>query len=82
MAPYSAEATVSRAYIESVLELPWGIITPETLDLKIAHDVLEKDHYGLKDVKDRILDYLAVKKLNPNMKGTILCFALGLEPLT
>ncbi|MGL4898288.1 MAG: endopeptidase La, partial [Cetobacterium sp.] len=75
MAPYSAEATVSRAYIESVLELPWGIITPETLDLKIAHDVLEKDHYGLKDVKDRILDYLAVKKLNPNMKGTILCLA-------
>lgn len=75
MAPYSAEATVSRAYIESVLELPWGMITPETLDLKIAHDVLEKDHYGLKDVKDRILDYLAVKKLNPNMKGTILCLA-------
>lgn len=75
MTPYSAEATVSRAYIESVLELPWGVITPETLDLKIAHDVLEKDHYGLKDVKDRILDYLAVKKLNPNMKGTILCLA-------
>lgn len=75
MALYSAEATVSRAYIESVLELPWGVITPETLDLKIAHDVLEKDHYGLKDVKDRILDYLAVKKLNPNMKGTILCLA-------
>ena len=75
MAPYSAEATVSRAYIESVLELPWGVITPETLDLKLAHDVLEKDHYGLKDVKDRILDYLAVKKLNPNMKGTILCLA-------
>jgi len=75
MAPYSAEATVSRAYIESILELPWGVITPETLDLKIAHDILEKDHYGLKDVKDRILDYLAVKKLNPNMKGTILCLA-------
>ncbi|MDX8335486.1 MULTISPECIES: endopeptidase La [Cetobacterium] len=75
MAPYSAEATVSRAYIEAVLELPWGVVTPETLDLKIAHDVLEKDHYGLKDVKDRILDYLAVKKLNPNMKGTILCLA-------
>lgn len=75
MAPYSAEATVSRAYIESVLELPWGVLTTETLDLKIAHEVLEKDHYGLKDVKNRILDYLAVKKLNPNMKGTILCLA-------
>ncbi|MGL4357448.1 endopeptidase La [Cetobacterium sp.] len=75
MAPYSAEATVSRAYIESVLELPWGVVTTETLDLKIAHEVLEKDHYGLKDVKNRILDYLAVKKLNPDMKGTILCLA-------
>lgn len=75
MAPYSAEATVSRAYIESVLELPWGVLTTETLDLKIAHEVLEKDHYGLKDVKNRILDYLAVKKLNPDMKGTILCLA-------
>ncbi|WP_297595970.1 endopeptidase La [uncultured Cetobacterium sp.] len=75
MAPYSAEATVSRAYIENVLELPWNVLTPETLDLKIAHNVLEKDHYGLKDVKERILDYLAVKKLNPDMKGTILCLA-------
>lgn len=75
MAPYSAEATVSRAYIEAVLELPWNVITPETLDLKLAHNILERDHYGLKDVKDRILDYLAVKKLNPNMKGTILCLA-------
>ena len=75
MAPYSAEATVSRTYIETVLELPWEVVTPETLDLKIAHNVLEKDHYGLKDVKDRILDYLAVKQLNPNMKGTILCLA-------
>lgn len=75
MAPYSAEATVSRAYIEAVLELPWNVVTPETLDLKLAHNILERDHYGLKDVKDRILDYLAVKKLNPNMKGTILCLA-------
>ncbi|MEG1582737.1 MAG: LON peptidase substrate-binding domain-containing protein, partial [Cetobacterium sp.] len=75
MAPYSAEATVSRAYIENVLELPWNVLTPETLDLKIAHNVLEKDHYGLKDVKERILDYLAVKKLNPDMKGTILCLS-------
>ncbi|MGL5918807.1 MAG: endopeptidase La [Cetobacterium sp.] len=75
MAPYSAEATVSRAHIETVLDLPWGVTTTEVLDLKIAHDVLEKDHYGLKDVKERILDYLAVKKLNPDMKGTILCLA-------
>ncbi len=75
MAPYSAEATVSRAYIETVLDLPWNVLTEETLDLKLAHKILEKDHYGLKDVKERILDYLAVKKLNPDMKGTILCLA-------
>lgn len=75
MAPYSAEATVSRTYIETVLELPWNVLTKETLDIKLAHEVLEKDHYGLKDVKERILDYLAVKKLNPDMKGTILCLA-------
>lgn len=75
MAPYSAEATVSRTYIETVLELPWNVLTKETLDIKLAQEVLEKDHYGLKDVKERILDYLAVKKLNPDMKGTILCLA-------
>lgn len=75
MAPFSAEATVARAYIETVLDLPWNVMTPETLDLKHAFNILERDHYGLKDVKERILDYLAVKKLNPNMKGTILCLA-------
>ncbi|MCJ8343147.1 MAG: endopeptidase La [Cetobacterium sp.] len=75
MAPYSAEATVSRTYIETVLELPWEKSTKEILDIKKASEILERDHYGLKDVKDRILDYLSVKKLNPNMKGSILCLA-------
>lgn len=75
MMPYSAEATVLRGYIETVLELPWGVYSKERVDLKKAHTILEKDHYGLKDVKEKIMDYLAVKKLNPNMKGTILCLA-------
>lgn len=75
MAPYSAEATVSRTYIETILELPWNNLSSEVLDLNATHQTLEKDHYGLKDVKERILDYLAVKKLNPNMKGPILCLS-------
>lgn len=75
MAPFSAEATVSRTYIETVLELPWNISLTENLDLKSAEETLNRDHYGLKDVKERILDYLAVKKLNPEMNGTILCFS-------
>ncbi|MBC2856495.1 endopeptidase La [Cetobacterium sp. 2A] len=75
MAQFSAEATVSRTYIETVVDLPWDKSTKDVLDLKKASEILERDHYGLKDVKERILDYLAVKKLNPNMKGTILCLA-------
>lgn len=75
MMAFSAEASVARAYIETVLDLPWNILTKEILDLKHAFSILERDHYGLKDVKERILDYLAVKKLNPDMKGSILCLA-------
>ena len=75
MPPFSAEATVSRNYIETVLDLPWEKSTKDILDLKKANDILERDHYGLKDAKNRVLDYLAVKKLNPNMKGGILCLA-------
>lgn len=75
MPPFSAEATVSRNYIETVLDLPWDKTTKDILDLKKANDILEKDHYGLKEAKSRVLDYLAVKKLNPSMKGGILCLA-------
>lgn len=75
MPAYSAESSVSRNYIETVIALPWGKESEDILDIKIAHDILEKDHYGLLDVKDRILDYLAVKQLNPNMKGGILCLS-------
>ena len=75
MPPFSAEATVSRNYIETVIELPWEKTTKDVVDLKKANAILERDHYGLKDAKSKVLDYLAVKKLNSNMKGSILCFA-------
>lgn len=75
MPAFSAEATVSRNYIETVIELPWEKSTKDILDIKKAAELLERDHYGLKEVKERILDYLAVKKLNPGMKGGILCLA-------
>lgn len=73
MPPFSAEASVSRNYIETLLELPWKKTTKDDLNIERAASVLDRDHYGLKEVKDRILDYLAVKKLNPKMKGTIIC---------
>ena len=73
MPGFSAEASVSRNYIETLLELPWKKTTKDDLDIEKASDILDRDHYGLKEVKERILDYLAVKKLNPKMKGTIIC---------
>jgi ATP-dependent Lon protease len=73
MPAFSAESTVSRTYIETIAELPWNKKTKDILDVKKAHEVLEADHYGLKEVKERILEYLSVKKLNPEMKGSILC---------
>jgi len=75
MPPYSAESTVSRNYIETLLDLPWEKTTKDIVDLEKAHTILERDHYGLKDAKNKVLDYLAVKKLKPTMKGNILCFA-------
>ncbi|MDP0493700.1 MAG: endopeptidase La [Fusobacterium sp. JB021] len=73
MPAFSAEASVSRNYIDVLLDLPWKKTTKDHLDIVKANEILERDHYGLKEVKDRVLDYLAVKKLNPKMKGTILC---------
>jgi len=75
MQPFSAESSVIRNYIEAVLELPWNSETNDVLDLKKASEILERDHYGLKDAKEKVLDYLAVKKLNPSMNGVILCLA-------
>lgn len=75
MQPFSAESSVIRNYIEAVLDLPWNSQTNDVLDLKKASEILERDHYGLKDAKEKVLDYLAVKKLNPSMNGVILCLA-------
>jgi ATP-dependent Lon protease len=74
MHPDSAEATVSRTYLDWLVDMPWGRSSKDNFDITKAKTVLEKDHYGLKQVKDRILEYLSVRKLNPKMKGPILCF--------
>ncbi len=70
----SAEYTVSRTYLDWLLDLPWNQKTEDNLDLKAAEEILEGDHYGLNKVKKRILEYLAVRKLKEDMKGPILCF--------
>ncbi len=72
--PASAEYAVIRNYLDWILELPWLESTEEHLDLSEAERVLDEDHYDLEKVKQRILEYLAVRKLNPEMKGPILCF--------
>ncbi|OAG27576.1 endopeptidase La [Thermodesulfatator autotrophicus] len=74
MHPDSAEATIVRTYLEWLTELPWRKQTKDKLDLKRAKEILDEDHYNLEKVKDRILEYLAVRKLNPKAKGPILCF--------
>ena len=75
MQPFSAESSVIRNYIEAVLDLPWSKETKDVLNLKKASEILERDHYGLKDAKEKVLDYLAVKTLNPSMNGAILCLS-------
>ena len=74
MHPDAAEASMTRTYIEWLAELPWSKSTKDNLDLKAAHKVLEEDHYDLEKVKERIIEYLAVRKLKEKMKGPILCF--------
>jgi len=74
MSPMSAEATVVRTYIETLLEVPWQKTTKINVDLKKAKDILDEDHYGLKEVKERILEYLAVQKRVKKMKAPVLCF--------
>ncbi|MEA5015998.1 MAG: endopeptidase La [Candidatus Limiplasma sp.] len=68
------EIGVSRTYVEWILDLPWGKTTPDNLNLKRARKVLEDDHYGLEQVKERIIEYLAVLRMKKDMKGPILCF--------
>lgn len=69
----SPESNVSRSYIDTLLNLPWNEMTEETFDLKQAAEILDEDHYGLEKVKERILEYLAVRKNAPEEKATILC---------
>ena len=69
----SAEATVTRNYLDTVLELPWGKHTKERVNVSAARKVLDADHFGLDKVKERILEFLAVKQLAPDLKGQIIC---------
>ena len=71
--PGSPEANVERTYIERVVSLPWGVLTEDSLNIENARKILDKDHYGLEDVKERILELIAVKKLAPDVNAQILC---------
>src|SRR5579884_2257405 len=74
MHPTSAEATVVRNYIDWIISLPWYDKSEENFDLKIAEQILDEDHYGLKRIKERIIEYLAVQALTKKLKGPVLCF--------
>jgi len=74
MHPDSAEASIIRTYLDWLVELPWGVSMKENLGLKDAKRVLDEDHYNLEKVKERILEFLAVRKLKKSAKGPILCF--------
>jgi ATP-dependent Lon protease len=74
MSPGAAEYTVSRTYLDWILDLPWIEGTDDNLDIKLAEKVLNEDHYDLEGVKERILEFLSVKKLKQTMKGSIICF--------
>ncbi|OAD45156.1 endopeptidase La [Polaribacter atrinae] len=73
MNPQAAEYGVQRSYLELLLELPWGIYSKDKFDLKFATKVLDRDHFGLEEVKDRIIEHLAVLKLRGDMKSPIIC---------
>jgi ATP-dependent Lon protease len=74
MPPVSAEATVSRNYLEWLLAVPWSKKSRELKDIAAAERILNEDHFGLEKVKDRILEFLAVRQLVKKTKGSILCF--------
>ena len=74
MSPQSAEYQVSRTYVEVLASLPWSVLSEDRLDIAHARAVLDRDHFDLERVKDRIIEYLAVRFLNPSAHGSILCF--------
>jgi ATP-dependent Lon protease len=74
MQPGAAEYTVARTYLDWMIAIPWAISTTDNLDIEEAQNVLDEDHYDLKKVKERIIEYLAVRKLKDDTKGPILCF--------
>jgi len=73
MSPGASEYTVSKTYLDWLLDLPWNVSSDDKLDLKRAEEILERDHYGLEDVKERILEFLSVRKLRAEHRGPILC---------
>jgi ATP-dependent Lon protease len=73
MSPGASEYTVSKTYLDWILDLPWTESSDDKLNLKNAQEILERDHYGLEDVKERIIEYLAVRKLKADHRGPILC---------
>ncbi len=74
MHPDSAESTVVRTYLDWLVDMPWSRSSKDVIDIKRAQVILDRDHYGLENVKNRILEYLSVRKLNRKIKGPILCF--------
>ena len=74
MHPDSAESSIVRTYLDWLVEMPWSKSSKDDINIKEAEKILDSDHYGLKKIKERILEYLSVRKLNPKMKGPILCF--------
>ena len=74
MHPDTAETALIRTFLDWMTEMPWGLQTEDNLNIKNALKVLDEDHYGLKEIKERILEFLSVRKLNPDLKNPILCF--------
>lgn len=74
MAPFSPESTVSRTFLDWLVNMPWDISTTDVLDIEKAKEILDEDHYGLEKVKERILEYLAVRQLTKSLRGPVLCF--------
>lgn len=66
--------SVTRNYLDWLTSIPWGVCTEDVLDLEHARSVLDKDHYGLEEIKDRVLEFIAIRKLSGNVQGKILCF--------